>query len=233
VAEPVEYDLSAWLPERRQALTFMLRTSELPFEWEGDHLVVPVAAEGAADAFIDDLEGPDDVHDPSPPWTTEELARSAAVEAPYPAGHPAPTWRGELEIASGGRRFAGSMIDGWVIGTLISTVAFGIHRGHIAWLGYGTYFVVATALWGQTLGKRLLGMHVIDDSTGRVPTWRQSIVRQIVPSAGSAVAIAVGRGWLAAVLCAVWVVIVYGAILRSARMQGVHDIAARTVVVRK
>lgn len=41
----------------------------------------------------------------------------------------------------------------------------------------GAYQVSATALVGQTLGQRLLGVRVVDQTTGRVPTWSQATLR--------------------------------------------------------
>ncbi len=40
------------------------------------------------------------------------------------------------------------------------------------------YFVIAEFLTGQTLGKRVLGLHVVRESGARISLW-QSIVRQI------------------------------------------------------
>lgn len=41
----------------------------------------------------------------------------------------------------------------------------------------GAYQVSATRLVGQTLGQRALGIRVVDQRTGRVPTWRQAALR--------------------------------------------------------
>ena len=44
----------------------------------------------------------------------------------------------------------------------------------------GAYQVSATALVGQTLGQRTLGIRVVDQRTGRAPTWRHSGLRWVI-----------------------------------------------------
>lgn len=44
----------------------------------------------------------------------------------------------------------------------------------------GAYQVSATALAGQTLGQRTLGIRVVDQRTGGVPTWRQAALRWLI-----------------------------------------------------
>jgi uncharacterized RDD family membrane protein YckC len=54
--------------------------------------------------------------------------------------------------------------------------------GFLAFLGllYATYFTGST---GQTLGKRLTGLQVVD-ADGRPPGWRKALVRAVVGTAG-------------------------------------------------
>jgi hypothetical protein len=52
----VHYDLGAWSLDDRAALAEACAERSLPHAWEGDELVVPEAAEAAADALFDELE---------------------------------------------------------------------------------------------------------------------------------------------------------------------------------
>jgi hypothetical protein len=46
---------------------------------------------------------------------------------------------------------------------------------------FNAYFVFPTARSGQTLGKRLTHIMVVDADTGELPTWRRASLRYIVP----------------------------------------------------
>ena len=46
---------------------------------------------------------------------------------------------------------------------------------------FNAYFVYPTARSGQTLGKRLTHIMVVDADTGELPTWRRASLRYIVP----------------------------------------------------
>ena len=52
----VHYDLSAWTFDQRAELSEALATDEIPHAWVDDELVVPEAAEEAADAMFERLE---------------------------------------------------------------------------------------------------------------------------------------------------------------------------------
>jgi uncharacterized RDD family membrane protein YckC len=141
--------------------------------------------------------------------------------------HPATT------LATIGRRIAARLIDGVVVAvaTLVPMIAFSHVRigDGIAempgWMVWSTwlvslvYEVVATALAGQTIGKRLVGIRVADATTGAVPTLEQSMRR----AAPVLLQQAPWVGWLAGVL--------YLPALWRPRRQGFHDVLASTVVV--
>jgi uncharacterized RDD family membrane protein YckC len=70
---------------------------------------------------------------------------------------------------------------------------------------FNLYFVVPTARTGQTLGKRLTHIMVVDADTGDLPTWRRASLRYIVPivlivglpgSLGLMVGLLFGVSWL-------------------------------------
>ncbi|MDP9865038.1 MULTISPECIES: RDD family protein [Streptosporangium] len=79
------------------------------------------------------------------------------------------------------------------------------------------YYWLLTAFWnGQTLGKKLFGLRVVDDSGRRVGVG-QAAVRELV-------------AWLLyATCCLGWINLAF--ILFTRRKQAIHDIAARTLVV--
>ncbi|MFF4619490.1 RDD family protein [Nonomuraea jabiensis] len=80
------------------------------------------------------------------------------------------------------------------------------------------YFWLLHAFWnGQTLGKRLFGMRVVQENGARI-TVAQAAVRQIVETA---------LAWI----CCVGSLVDLGWILFDHRKQAVHDKVARTVVV--
>jgi uncharacterized RDD family membrane protein YckC len=72
-------------------------------------------------------------------------------------------------------------------------------------LVFNAYFVLPTARTGQTLGKRLVHIMVVDAETGQLPSWRRASIRYIVPvvliiglpgSLGLMVALLFGVSWL-------------------------------------
>ncbi len=97
-------------------------------------------------------------------------------------------------------------------GTLISTQPFATTNIVIAW----AYFVLPTGLKGQTPGKWVAGIIVVDED-GRVPGVAMAIPREMVGRVISVAAIGLGL---------VWIVV-------DGKRQGWHDKIAGTYVVRK
>lgn len=106
-------------------------------------------------------------------------------------------------VAQGGD--AGPDVPGWV---RFATVAFGV-----------AYEGLLVAGSGQTLGKRVAGVRVVDAATGQPPPLGRALVRA-APYLLALVPV-VGSFWSLAYLPAVW----------RARRQGWHDLAAGTIVV--
>lgn len=108
------------------------------------------------------------------------------------------------------------------------------------------YRIIATALWGQTLGKRVLSIRVVDSSTGQRLRWHQSLARTAVPIAGGLIALpglyfwfvfsmvggSAGASVFILFLCVVVVCLCYLSITWHTLRQGWHDRAAKTLVVR-
>ncbi|MFI7636608.1 RDD family protein [Nonomuraea sp. NPDC049400] len=138
-------------------------------------------------------------------------------------------------LAGRWRRLFAGVLD-WLIVNVVS-VPFNFSsweyvwdRGRGAWDRYPVehtflaglvaflYFWLLHAFWnGQTLGKRLFGIRVVQEHGGRI-TVTQAAVRQ---------AVAAAFAWL----CCVGLLVDLAWILFDPRKQALHDKAARTVVV--
>lgn len=121
------------------------------------------------------------------------------------------------EAAPVGRRLAALGIDVLTMGALYVAVTSLVSAADTDSVGviialvtglfvaFNLYFVLPTARTGQTLGKRLVHVMVVDAETGDVPTWRRASFRYIVPivlviglpgSLGLMVALLFGISWL-------------------------------------
>ncbi|MFD3537552.1 RDD family protein [Streptomyces sp. NPDC058661] len=96
--------------------------------------------------------------------------------------------------------------------------------------GFALIFFLATLLYewlmisfaGATLGKMALGLKVVKESTGQAPGLGISFIRWVVPVAGS-------------IACGVGQILVYVSPFfdNSGKLQGWHDRAAHTLVIKK
>ena len=87
------------------------------------------------------------------------------------------------------------------------------------------YEVVQTAIWGQTLGKRMVGIKVINAASGGTPGWGKAIGRWAIPTIPILIPIVNFVGWIFTMLC-------YLSITWDRVHQGWHDKAAGTLVIR-
>jgi uncharacterized RDD family membrane protein YckC len=139
-----------------------------------------------------------DAPEPRRPAARDLVAESPADEwslGPAPAGQAAPVER----PAQWGERLQAGLVDLVLLAGMWSVVVYFAGRaahvslpglrpawpylaGYLALLGllYATYFTGAT---GQTLGKRLTGLKVVD-ADGRPPGWRKALARAAVGSVG-------------------------------------------------
>lgn len=83
------------------------------------------------------------------------------------------------------------------------------------------YEIVLIALRGATFGKQILGVKVVREQDGQVPGWGGSLLRWVIPFAGS-------------FACGIGQIVVYLSPFfdNSGRNQGWHDKVAKTVVIR-
>lgn len=96
------------------------------------------------------------------------------------------------------RRFGATFVDGLILG-VISFVFIALLKGG----GYAVGFLVAISYYtyfeggprGQTLGKRLLGIRVVDFSTGGPIGYGRAAVRYVT-SIVSAIVIYIGYLWM-------------------------------------
>lgn len=150
-----------------------------------------------------------------------------------PADQPPPAEQPVNTLATVGRRVAARLLDGVVLLPVwtVLLLAFGvgssdgvldIPRGafNLFWLVAVAYEIGMVALRGQTVGKRWLGIKVVDATTGAVPNLDQAARRaaptliQIIPFIGA------------------FAVALYLPLLWRPRRQGLHDRLAATVVVK-
>ena len=215
--QQLEYDLSDFTPERREALTFWLVTSEIPFEWEPDGLlVVPSKWQLEVDAIVESMETPDAGH--------------AGEVGAYPAeminAEP-------VTLASPTRRLAGFLIDYVVItaAAVIAIAIFGVRSAGVTvsvLLVNTVYVVGATTIWGRTVGKLVVHTEVMRRDGIAPPGFRVALIRYLVVALALPLRYFGGfSGWLG--VC--WTIAVYSPILGRDR-RGLHDRAAGTDVIR-
>ena len=140
----------------------------------------------------------------------------------------------EDEIAEPWRRFVGFVID-WTVMVMITLVLVSILQVDLGTgdalrlptsvrivqgLVAAAYYIGFTVAFGQTPGKMLLGTRVVMQRTAQIPGFGPSTVRWVVPGVfvflpGVSVVAAVIYGWL----------------LFDSLRRGLHDKAAKTVVV--
>ena len=141
----------------------------------------------------------------------------------------------EDEIAEPWRRLVGFLID-WMImvmATLILLSVLQVDLGAsdaprlptsvriVLGLVGAAYYIGFTVSRGQTPGKMLIGTRVVMERTARIPGLGPSTLRWVVPGVfvflpGVSVIVAVIYGWL----------------LYDSLRRGLHDKAAKTVVIR-
>jgi uncharacterized RDD family membrane protein YckC len=104
-----------------------------------------------------------------------------------PAGVPG------AEAAPLGRRLAAVAIDVLTMGAVFlgvtslvvsmasDSVAAIILLVGVLFVIFNAYFVFPTTRTGQTIGKRLTHIMVVDADTGELPTWRRATLRYVVP----------------------------------------------------
>ncbi len=140
----------------------------------------------------------------------------------------------EDEIAEPWRRLAGFVLD-WIVMVLIALILLSVLRIDldvgdglrlpasvriVQGLVTAVYYIGFTASRGQTPGKILIGTKVVMERTAQIPGLGPSSLRWVVPGVFV---------FLPGV--SVVGVVIYGWLLFDSRRRGLHDKAAKTVVM--
>lgn len=141
-------------------------------------------------------------------------------------------------LGSIGRRAIAQVLDGLILGVPLylmalpfgaSLVSSDLTESQLLWLtvlwvgASLVYNIVAIAIWGTTIGKRILGLKVVNRSDGGPVSWTYASVRALVPTVVQLIPV-VGPGLA--------LVVYLRAVFHPLR-QGLHDAAAGTVVVKR
>lgn len=100
----------------------------------------------------------------------------------------------------------------------------------IAWFvvfAYPAYEIVTTALWGQTLGKKVLGIRVVGNDNGSGIGWPRSVKRAAPAFLLSLATVPMPYAILVGIVGFVFEI----SLLFNDRRQGWHDLLANSVVV--
>lgn len=147
---------------------------------------------------------------------------------------------GVVELAKPGFRLVAHILDiiVFLIPSLIAWMLFGSYSlldafdtsptflslGIVLIIGVA-YDVALIAVWGQTLGKRVVGIKVVNAMTGEVPGWNKALTRWAVPVLPAAIPFVQYVGVIFTVLC-------YLSLGSDRIYQGWHDKAAGTLVIK-
>jgi hypothetical protein len=208
---------STWTEAQRDGLRSLLEQTEIDADWEGE-LVFTCSAADAEQALglVSYFDG-------------DDRAVDAAARPPPNAdsdGDPR-----ELAVAGRGLRLAGWFVD-VVVFALISAVLLALVSS--AWPRFVVLQVlyavdaIALVVWfGGNVGNLVVGTQVVQADDATRPTVGQATVRWAVIAVPVYVAGIAGAWWFGGV----WGIVVYGPILFTRLHQGLHDRAARVLVI--
>ncbi len=141
-------------------------------------------------------------------------------------------------LASIGKRALAQFLDGLVVGiplfAITAALGYSLTDSSLSnstltwltvlWVGANLiYNIVAIAVYGYTVGKRITGIKVVNRVDGGRVSWTYSAVRALIPTAVQLVPV-VGPG--------LSLVVYLRAVFHPLR-QGLHDAAAGTIVVKR
>lgn len=200
--------------------------------------------------------------DPSGPWQRADLSAGSKRRVALLSDG------SEVELASSVERLAARALDFGISVAFLMLIGWRLWWWVASWTGDNSlgpldewrfvllpalplvvaalYRILATALWGQTLGKRALSIRVVDGTSGQRIRWRQSLVRTAMTAAGGFVSLAGFSFWFVLSIVGtstgtavfflfaglVGVSVCYLSMTWHAQRQGWHDRAARTLVIR-
>ena len=141
-------------------------------------------------------------------------------------------------LASVGKRALAQFLDGLIVGVPLFaiTAALGFTLTDeslsdsaltwltVLWVGANLiYNIISIAVYGYTLGKRIVGIKVVNRLDGGQVTWSYAALRALIPTAVQLVPL-IGPGLSLAV---------YVRAAFHPLRQGLHDAAAGTIVVQR
>lgn len=193
---------------------------ELPHSWEGTNLVVPHDRRAEVGELLDEVDA----------LLSEPVGSLAEEEEPELAD------RRPL-IAGWRRRLAGGVVDAFTSASWGGAIWWLADPGRrpsvgtsmVATMSFGVYVVAATALWGRTAGKFVVGTQVVVEATRERPGWTRAALRWIVPASAGVIGLLPTVG---SVLYLAGIIVVYVGVAIDPRSRGLHDRAAGTIVVR-
>jgi hypothetical protein len=157
------------------------------------------------------------------------------TDLPYPADTPRKRedlpGKGAGSPAPWGLRAAARLLDLFVIYELWNLLIFllGIPRGLEARLLFPVMFIVyetvTVARFGQTLGKFLFRVKVVQWSDGHLPTPRESAIRALVPGVFLLIAFIGGPFFYAAAIA----VVIYLTSVADTLYRGIHEKTSNTI----
>jgi len=144
-----------------------------------------------------------------------------------------------VELARIGARFGARVLDAIIVAVVFFVLvlvfaagsdsgdaadfsgfsALGILLGVVVGVGYE---VLQIAVWGQTLGKRMVGVKVIHANHGGLPGWGKAFGRWAIPGLLALIPLV---GWILSIVC-------YLSATWDRVYQGWHDKVAGTLVIR-
>jgi uncharacterized RDD family membrane protein YckC len=129
-----------------------------------------------------------------------------------------------------GQRLGGRVINGVLAGAIFLLGAAVFDAGWwrvTAVVLTCLYEIIAVAVWGRTLGKVVVGTRIVSMSLDGRVRLEHAVVRYLVLGAPALVFAAMHLRWLTTI----WTAIIAFGVLRPPLHRGIHDLAARTIVV--
>lgn len=220
------YDIGSLSAEQRSELSAMLEGYGVAHRLVGPELQGP----GAEAELIEDL------------IATVSRPVEARPDLPSPYGRLDPVPRSRLRdaIAPRWRRFVAFLVEAVAAAVVLSVVATatsypaGRVVGFVLSVASGLVLVATT---GRTVGMWLFDMKVVVPPAVEVPGWTTASVRFLVVAWPALAALVLApfvptsvTAWFG-VVDALWLFVCFGPILFDPYCRGLHDRAARTVVV--
>lgn len=218
-------DLSANSETDVALIAILLRSDEIPFELDNGLLLF--ASDRNEDvhrhvaSVLDRFPSADTDAGIEASSETSRLTPTGALRATFGTddGSIAPRWR----------RLVGWFVDSTIISISAALVVVANDLAALAVLIDACYYIVATALWGRTIGKKIMRTRVVERDRRDLPSWSASALRW--SAFGWVMLLGLALPDLAAYLAFPVFVVVYLPILWDADRRGLHDRLAGTVVV--